>query len=131
MRHGQSAHLAAVMLGAVDHGARHDAVLQHAAVAVDVAQEKVERRGCAASGRASIRVPFLGRDDARQKIGRDDPLGRLVVAIDGEGDALVQEALFAGLLAAVQFVRRQRGKPAIQRRIGLRAACRRGANISS
>ncbi len=105
------------MLGAVDHRARHDAVLQHAAVAIDVAQEQVERSD--ALGQAALdAVPFAGGDDARQKIGRDDPLGRLVVVIDGEGDALMQEGLLAGLLAAVQFVRRQGGEPAVQRRIG-------------
>ena len=63
-----------------------------------------------------MRVPFLGRDDARQKIGRDDPLGRLIVAIDGEGDALVQEGLFAGLLAAPQFFPVEFGEPAMQGR---------------
>ena len=62
--------------------------------------------------------PFPRRDDARQKIGRDDPLGRLIVGIDGEGDALMQEGLLAGLLAAVQFFQRQGGKARIQRRIG-------------
>ena len=53
MRHRQAAHLAAVMLGAIDHGARHHAVLQHPAVAIDVAQEKIERQD--ALGQAALR----------------------------------------------------------------------------
>ncbi len=63
-------------------------------------------------------VPFLGGDDARQQIGGDDPLGGLVVAIDGEGDALMQEALLAGLLPAHQFLQRQAGEARIQGHIG-------------
>ena len=51
-----------------------------------------------------IRAPVTMR--GRRSVG-DDPLGGLVVAIDGEGDALMQEALLAGLLAAHQFLQRQ------------------------
>ena len=81
-------------------------VLQHPPVGIDVAQEQVQ--GMDALGQAALdAVPFLGRDDARQQVGGNDPLGGLVVVIDGEGDALVQEALLAGLLAAVQLFQRQ------------------------
>ena len=103
MRHVEVAHLAPVMLGAVDQLARHHAVLQDAAVAIDVAQEQVERREALLQAGFDPR-PFLGGDDARQEVGRDDPLGGLIVAIDGEGDALLQEGLLAGLLAAAQLV---------------------------
>ena len=72
-----------------------------------------------ALGQAALdAVPFLGGDDARQQIGGNDPLGRLVVVVDGEGDALVQEALLAGLLAAVEFFQRQGGKARVHRGIG-------------
>jgi hypothetical protein len=95
------------MLGALDHRTRHDAVLQHPAVAINVAQEQIEREN--ALGQAAFdAVPFLGGDDARQQIGGNDPLGGAVVVVDGEGDALVQKALLAGLLVAVQFFQRQR-----------------------
>ena len=58
---------------------------------------------------ASMRDHSACGDDARQKIGGDDALGRLRVGIDGEGDALLQEALLAGLLAAAKLIGRQRG----------------------
>ena len=43
---------------------------------------------------------------------------RLVVVIDGEGDALVQEALLASLLAAAQFFQRQSRDTGIHGGIG-------------
>ena len=57
VRHRQSAHLAPVMLGAIDHRARHHAVLQHPAVGIDVAQEQIQ--GEDALGQAAFdAVPF-------------------------------------------------------------------------
>ncbi len=113
VRHGKATHLAAIVLRPVDHRARHDAVLQDARVAIDVAEEQIEHGDALAQ--ASIDAgPFLGGDDARQKIGRDDPLGRLVVAVDGEGDALMQEGEFAGLLAAQELAGRQRGQSPVE-----------------
>ena len=105
------------MLGAVDHGAGHHAVLQHPPVIVDVAQEQVQRLDALGQARFQPR-PFRPRDNARDQVGGNDPLGGLVVVIDGEGDALMQEALLAGLLAAVQFLQRQGGQPRVHRRIG-------------
>jgi hypothetical protein len=97
------------MLGAEDHGARHDAVLQDAAIAVDVAQEEIERDD--ALGQSGFQTrPFRGRDDARQQVGGNDPFGGAIVVVDGEGDALVQEALLAGLLAAGELFQRQGGE---------------------
>ena len=116
VRHREPAHLAAVMLGAVDHAARHQAVLQHAAVAVDVVQEKIEREDALLQAGFEAR-PFRRGDDARQQIGRNDPLGRLIVAIDREGDALMQERLLAGLLPQSEFFGRQFGEAAMQLRV--------------
>lgn len=105
------------MLGAVDARARHHPVLQHPSVAVNVAQEKIE--GEESLGQAAFdTLPFLGGDDAREQVGENDPLGCAILIIDGEGDALIQEALLAGLLAAVQIFQRQGGEPRIQRGIG-------------
>ena len=130
VRHLQSAHLAPVMLGAVDHRARNDAILQHASVAIDVAQEMIERQDALFQARFDMR-PLAGGDDARQQIGRNDALGRLLVAIDGEGDALMQEGELAGLLAANQVLRAA-ASPALRPE---RAQCGRtvpsAANISS
>ena len=108
------------MFGAIDHGARHHAVFQHPPVAIDIAQEKIERQN-ALSQPTLDAFPFLVGDDARQQIGGNDPFGGAVVVIDGEGDALVQEALLARLLAADQFFQRQGGNAAVER--GIRWPC--------
>ncbi len=118
VRHRDAAHLAQIMARAIDHGARHDAVLQHTSVAIDVAQEKIERLDALLEAGLDAR-PFGRGDDARQQIGRDDALGRLVIGIDGEGDALMQEGELAGLLAAMQLLGRQSGQPHIERRVML------------
>jgi hypothetical protein len=52
-----------------------------------------------------------------KQVGGDDPLGGLVVAIDGEGDALVQKGLFASLLAPAQLVRAQLRNASVQVRV--------------
>ena len=112
-RHRQAAHLAPVMLRAVDQIARHEAVVQDPPVVVDVLQEKIERRDALLQA-CFEPVPFRGRDDARQKIGRDDSFGRLIVAVDREGDALMQERLLARLLPQAEFFGRQFGEAAMQ-----------------
>ena len=65
VRHGEPAHLAPVMLRAVDHAARNEPVLQHAPVAVDVVQKQIERRDALLQSRFEAR-PFRRGDDARQ-----------------------------------------------------------------
>ncbi len=102
------------MFRSIDHRARHDAVLQHPRVAIDVAQEQIEH-GDALAQAGVDPLPFLGGDDAGQEVGRDDPLGRLVVAVDGEGDALVQEGQLAGLLAALELAGGERRQPPVER----------------
>ena len=46
-------------------------------------------------------------NDARQQIVGEYTLGAFVVAVDREGDALVQEREVGGLLALAQFLRRE------------------------
>ena len=101
------------MLGAVNHRARHHAVLEHAAVGVDIAQEHIERTN-ALLETAVDPFPFLGRHEPRQEVGRDNPFGSLLVAIDGECDSLLQERLLASLLAADQLFLRQGRESAMQ-----------------
>jgi len=100
------------VLGAVDHAPRHDAVLQRAALGIDVAQEQVERSDALLQATLDL-FPFRRGDDARQHVGRDDALGRRRTAwgivVDGEGDSLLEERKFAGLLAAGEFLRGKRG----------------------
>ena len=53
---------------------------------IDVVHEGVERaHALLDAGRQP--APFGRRDDARDDVEGDEPLGRLVVAVDGEGDA--------------------------------------------
>ena len=58
----------------------------------------------------SMRSHSCGGDEARQQVVGKDALGALVAAVDGEGDALGEEGEVGGLLAALQFVRRQAGQ---------------------
>ena len=61
--------------------------------------------------------PFCRRYDSRQQIGGNDSLGRLIVAVDREGDALVEKRLFARLLAQFEFFGRQLRETAVQLRV--------------
>ena len=82
-----------------------DAVGDDPPRAVDVVDESVDRPHPLLEPGREPR-PFARGEDARDDVERDDPLGRLLVAIDGEGDAEAAEGGFGGLLAAVQLGRR-------------------------
>jgi hypothetical protein len=58
------------------------------------------------SSPAQVR-PFPRREDAGDDVEGDDPLGRLLLAIDGEGNAERTERGLGGLLAALQLGGRQ------------------------
>ena len=94
------------MPAGIDHLARDHLVGQAAALVIDVLQEQIER-GDALGQAALDGVPFGAGDDARQEVVRKDPLGALFAAIDGEGDALVEERQVGRLLLAAHFVGRQ------------------------
>ncbi len=94
---------------------RDHALGEDAALAVDVLQEGVDRLDALDQPRAQPR-PFVGEEDARDDVERDDPLGGVAVAIDGEGDAELAEGLLRGLLAALQLGLRRIGDPVRQRR---------------
>ena len=101
------------MLAGVDDVAGDDAVVQDLPLVIDVVQEQVER-GDALGQAALDDVPVGGRDDARQQIVREDALGAFVAAVDGEGDALVEEGQVRLLLAPQQFLGRQPGQLLVQ-----------------
>ena len=74
MRDREALHLAPEVLAAVDDRARHHAVLQDPPFGVDVVQEQVQRRE--ALGQAALdEVPFRGRQDPREEVEGEDPLG--------------------------------------------------------
>jgi hypothetical protein len=94
------------------------AVGQHLAGAVDVLQEQVE--GGDALGQAALEdAPLGGGDDARDQIVGKDLLGALAAAVDGEGDALVQEREIGGRLALAHLAR-PHGLEAIEQGLVLR-----------
>ncbi len=86
--------------------ARDDAFAQDATLVVDVAQEHVQR-GDALAQAALDGVPVGPRNDPRHEVERKDALGALLVAVDREGDALVQERAIGHLLPSLEFVDRQ------------------------
>ena len=64
-------------------------------------------------------------DDPRQQIVREDPLGPFLAAVDGEGDALVEEGEVGLLLAAPELLGRELEQLLVQPPVGaarLRAA---------
>ena len=86
-RHLQAAHLAPIVLAAVDELARNDAVVEDFGVGVNVAQEEIER-GDALREAALDAIPLLRSNQARQQVVREDALRAFFAAVDGEGDAL-------------------------------------------
>ena len=79
-------HFRPVIRIAQDQVGRNQAFLQDRAGTVNVAQEHVERVD--ALGDASFKlVPFGARDQPWNNVERDEPLRRVLVAIDAEGDA--------------------------------------------
>jgi hypothetical protein len=91
------------VLGAIDEVARDDAFVQDPPVVVDVLEEEIERRDALAKALLKL-VPLGAQDDAGQKVRRNDLFRRFLVAVDGEGDALVQKGLLTRLLPANEFL---------------------------
>ena len=67
----------------------------------------------------STMLPLGAGDDARQQVVGKDALGAFVVAVDREGDALVQEGAVGGLLAVPPLGRRQLEQAVEQEAIGV------------
>ena len=67
---------------------------------VDVADEGVERADPLAQARREL-APFLGGEDARHDVERNQPLVAVLLAVHGEGDAdAVEQAVRLGALLA-------------------------------
>ena len=63
---------------------------------------------------APDQVPFARRDDAGQHVERDQPLGRIGVAIDREGDADAPENELGLAPAVVEDIGRNAGEPGLE-----------------
>ena len=101
-------------LGALAHHILgDDAVVDDAALAVDVFQEIVERPY--PLGKAGVQfAPVGGGNHAGDGVYRDDALFRFGVAVDGERDAFVGESPVDAALDAGQVVGRQPEQLAVQ-----------------
>ena len=63
--------------------------------------------------------PFIGGNDARDQVVGEDALGAFFAAVNGEGDAFLEEGEVGGLLAFAQFFGSQAEQRALQRLIVL------------
>ena len=97
--------------------ARHDAFLQDPPVVIDVLEEQVERRQ-ALDETALDRFPLARRDDARQQVVGKDPLCALIVSVDREGHALMEERAVGILLPPPQLGWRELEQALVQRVVG-------------
>ena len=84
---------------------------------VDVLEEQVER-GDALGQPLFDRAPFGRGEDARHQVVGEDPLGALLLAVDREGDALVQERQLGRLLEIAQLVGGQLKHALVERAVG-------------
>ncbi len=117
VRHALPAHFRAEGGIAVDEIVGNDAGAQDVARAVDVLDEGVERLD--ALGEALLQQPpFAGRHDARDDVEGDQPLLRLGLAIDREGDADAAENELGLAPSIVEHVGRHFPEPARKLAIG-------------
>ena len=102
-RNVESAHFAAEVAAPVHQFARDDTFRQDPSLVIDVFEEQVQ--GGEALGQAVLDLaPLCVWNDPRQQIVGEYALGALFVAIDPEGDALMQEREVGRLLALAKFL---------------------------
>jgi hypothetical protein len=102
LRHLKIHELTPEMLSRQNEKLRHDAVLHDFLLVINVVQEKIQR-GDALREAALDVLPFIRRDDARQKVEGENFLRPLRVAINIERDALPQKARVHRLPLGVEF----------------------------
>ena len=113
VRHLEAVHLRPEHRVLEDEVLGHDAGLERLAAAVDVLDVEVERLDALLEPEAQPR-PFVRRQDARQHVERDQPLGRVGIAIDGEGDADAPEQELRLAPPVLQHVGWQLAQPALE-----------------
>ena len=80
--------------------------LRMARLSVDILEEEVERARALREAGLEL-APFGPRDETRDDVERDQPLGGVLVAVDAEGDADAPEHVFGlGAARGEQFGRR-------------------------
>ncbi len=103
-------HLAAVLRVAEHALGRDHALVQDALLVIDVAEECVQRRDPLLQP-ALEHGPFVRRNDPRNEIERNQPLGARVLAVDGERDADAVERALRLLALLRDLVRRRPAEP--------------------
>ena len=98
--------LGTVTLGRFDHFRRHDAVPHDLPVVVHVVDEEVQRLYALLEPALDL-IPGVARDDPRDDVEREDPFRARLVAVDGEGDAGVEQRPFGRLVTADELAVRQ------------------------
>ena len=96
-------HLGPEMLRRLHVLARDLALLDDPLLVVDVLKEEIEREHALLQPGLDLH-PFRVRNDARHQVERENALGALLVAVDGEGDALAQEGGVHRAAALLEFV---------------------------
>ena len=105
VRHLHPPHLDPVVLVPVHQLGRDDAVPDDVALVVDVMEEQVQRPQPLFEAAGHL-VPRVAAHEAGQAVNRKDALDGLLVAIDREGDPLVEEGPGDPLLDLPEVVRR-------------------------
>ena len=106
-RHFDADHFAAEVFTGINQRGRDAAIFQDALLAVDVLEKKIQRDDALAEA-AIHAFPFGEGEDARDEVEREEALGALAVAVDGEGDALQQEGEVGELAAFFKLRRNHR-----------------------
>ena len=100
-RQVDAVHLAPVVRIARDELGRDEAVLEDLLLVVDVLDEPVDRGDALDAARLDD-LPVGGRDDARDDVEGQDAVDRVLVGVNGEGDAEIEELAVGGARAALQ-----------------------------
>ena len=83
-------------------------VAQDALAVVDVGEEEVERVDALDRAPRSMCSHSAARDDPRDQVEREDPLDPLLLAVDGEADALIEERGVDGVAPRLELLDAQR-----------------------
>jgi len=84
----------------------NDSVLDDFLLVIDVVEKQVQRKD--ALGEAPFEIfPFLGGNDARDEVERENAFGAAGIAVDVEGDTLAQEGEIDRMAFGVKILARE------------------------
>src|SRR3954469_8290317 len=102
VRRADTGDFGAELIVEIDEFGRDQPFPEDPPLAVNVLEERVDRLH-ALDQPVAQGCPFVLEEHPRDDVERDDPLRRVAVAIDCEGDAELAEGGFGGLLAALEL----------------------------